>query len=257
MKQSLGPCPKCRRHVSAGADVCPFCGVSRRGLLVAAGALLVAPDAAFAQDPQPAYGAARPPEHIAVWDRVFADWRTLYALGGSAESWAKRAPGTSVSYRLDTVNGKVDIRTTLVEVGADAVSLKNEPGAVRRLSRKPYPLKLEKEEKQELEIDGKKFNCDVRSYKSGMKVWLTADIPGGVAKMAFPGETHEVVKLSEKIVAAGKERTCVVWCSTGASGGMETREWRAEGVPGLVVKWEETVGKQVTKLELTEIKEAK
>lgn len=279
MTAKMGPCPKCKRHVFVSEERCPFCGArwgsSASPFLSAAAAASiflggtnldaapkVPPPVMDASAPvqETKYGGPRPDRNVVTWDRVFGDWETGIGLGGVGEQWAKRKPGTTVTYSA----GGTKITATLdsVDDASAIVSLSTEFGkpvkkilTVKDALTKNATVKSEKAE--ELTIDGKKFSCTVKTYDGTGKtlnIWWCSDAPGGYAKIEFGAETLELVKLKETITVAGKKRDCSVWKTTLPAGTI--REWRTPEIPGGVAKWEEKLDSgATTTVEVTGVSE--
>ncbi len=257
--RKMDACPGCKRHVLASDGACPFCGatLTRRDFAVLASSILIGGTTLACDQDPPAveYGAPRAPEPAVTWDQVFVDWRATFGLSESLKSWASKKPGTSVLYAVALGTTRI----TLSEAAADSITITDEQGKARKITTKPsvdLAASLKKEEKQEVEVDARKFNCDVRTYevmKRTLKVWSSNDAPERLVKVEYGGETTELVALAEKLTVAGKEHSCYVWRSV--SGNVETRFWRADGVPGLTLKWQQKTPRGTATLEVREIKE--
>ncbi len=271
-KSPMGPCPRCRRHVLAAERTCPFCGLTRREVLIAVGALLVTADTSRAQE-QAKYGGARPTPDWAAWNHALAHWRVTVGLSPAVKSWSEHKVGTSVAYSVTIKRGadaarKSSVQATLDAVAADSVTLRVEADGAKPFPQQfqlkagvPKEFKVTDLGKEELAVDGKKFNCDVKSYDGNgiaFKVWHCADAPSGLVKVVQGGETTAIEKLDVQLTAAGKARPCTIWVTT--SGATEVREWQSKDVPGLMVKRVETVKDaagaviSVTTVEATAIK---
>ena len=286
MKKKLGPCPSCQRHVFVSDERCPFCGAAwtRRGFLSAAAVLIAAPIAdAFGMVQETKYGGPRELTERAlerswVWTRLGSNWRVEFALSRIAESWASHKAGTKVTYKSkgpQKIGKKDSITTTwtLRKITDKDVTLFSEPmesdkGEERTLSRStdlPAGTKVEEGSAETVEVDGKKFKCDVKTYTNGarvIKVWLCKDAPFGVVKTVYGQETGQLIKLSDELTVGGKKYSCALWETV--NGTLTIREWRSTDVPGLVVKYEEMTKSdpkqpaQVTlSVELTSVTEGK
>jgi hypothetical protein len=254
-----------------------------RGFLSAAAVLIAAPIAdAFGMVQETKYGGPREItdralERAWIWTRVAANWRVEFALSKVAESWASHKVGTKATYTAKSNSTgkekKITTTWTLKKVTEKDVTIFSDPlptdkGEERTLSRStdlPAGTKVEEGSAETVEVDGKKFKCDVKTYTNGarvIKVWLCKDAPFGVVKTVYGPETGQLLKLSDELTVGGKKYSCALWETV--NGTLTIREWRSTDVPGLVVKVEEMSKNdpkqpaQVTlSIELTSVTEGK
>lgn len=271
---NMGPCPSCGRHVFIEANRCPFCGLTRRGFLGAAAGMLFVPDLVAAIQ-ETKYGGPREADPRAletqwIWNRAYGDWRAGCGLNKSAESWASHKVGTIVAYSTNIQGpGKAKIGSTykLTKVTEKEVTLLSEvTGAAkpleRTLARKPADAKWEAVGNETLEIDGKKFECEIKAAKIGaqeVKVWFVKD---GWVKSVYGAETTQLLKHSEALTAGGKKYSCALWETI--NGAVTIREWRSTDVPGMLVRREEMIKRDpkaaaetTLTIELTSVAEGK
>ena len=276
----MGPCRCCGRHVRIDEHRCPFCGKTwLLGAAAAAGILLgspsiaaPAPDAkmeAWEQDQD--YGIERLPSENEVkaaawmWDSVLLDWKASLGLSDTSKSWAAFKPGTSVTFKVGDGKATVNLAFQLTKVTDKAVTVGLRLGRGADTEKElalggsiPSDAKVVSERKEEVELDGKKFSCTVKAYEwpgREITIWTCGDVKGGLVKIEQPKETTRLVK-TEELTIAGKKRSCAVWETV--YGETKITEWRAEGVPGLVVKRTDATKDKVTRtVEVVAINEQK
>jgi len=262
MNDALGPCPCCKRHVRLAEHRCPFCGKSWLLSAAAAASLLLGgtdaspapvPDLpSVAADQEQEYGVPRPVKPVEwawVWDRVTDSWKSQVGFTAGAKSWAGKKAGTTVTYSVTAITNVVDTEsfvltyrlTSLDDTHASIqVAGSNRINDKRRIALKaglPEEAKSADQGKETIEIDGKKVECAVKSHEwpgRELRTWTNAD--GAVVKVVSGDETSRLLR-SEELVVSGRKTTCAVWESK--VGDTTVTEWRADGVPGLVAKWEE------------------
>ncbi len=279
MSDALGPCRCCGRHVRIDEHRCPFCGKTwLLGAAAAAGIFLgspsiaaPAPDARMvASDQDQDYGVQRKASEnevkaaVWMWDNVILDWKAGLGLSDVPKSWAAFKPGTQVTYKITEGAATVNLAFRLSKVTEKAATVglwlgpDNQEKELVLGGAIPSDAKVVGERKEEVELDGKKYSCVVKSYEwpgREITIWTCGDVKGGLVKIEQPKETVRLVK-TEELTVAGKKRTCAVWETV--YGETKITEWRAEGVPGLVVKRTEATKDKVTRtLEVAAINEAK
>ncbi len=249
----MKPCDKCKRlHAE---PQCPFC-LTRRQMVIGAAAIVAAPLALKAQDPPaPAYGVARPPEPVDkaldLLDPTQEGWMEDVGLISAAKAWSSHAAKTRVTLLATHVVGKnpatkAPTIVTLVKAEKESVTIR-----VERQKQKPVerglPIatgitsdaKVTDLTKETIEIDGTKFECDVKSYEMvgrTFKVWSHKELPFGFAKVSSGDETMKLVKAKDSITVKAGTYDCSLWETTTPSG--TRRVWRSDKMPGLTVKSE-------------------
>jgi len=261
MSDALGPCPCCRRHVRLADHRCPFCGKAWLLSAAAAAALVLGSPAAHAVpaadapftpvQAAPEYGVERPvkaPEYAWVWDRVADPWLSQVGFFGNAASWGVHKKGASVTWQV-VIEEAGDIETfvlafrladhaddkaTIAITGTGRISDK------RTISLKPAlpdDAKSADAGSEAIEIDGKKVECSVKTHEwvgREARVWSSKEL--GIVRIVAGEETSNLVKSGVELTVGGKTYSCAQWETK--TGGTTVTEWRAVGVPGLVLKWE-------------------
>jgi hypothetical protein len=145
-------------------------------------------------------------------NREFGYWSTL-----KTGSWVK----LKMEVDVQGVKIVVEATHTLIETGADKVIVEQkttvtaagqaQPEKVEKeeilKDKEKEPIKIEKEGDEDVEVNGKKLACHwiegTQKETTKIKLWLSKEIPGGVAKGEVSGgEIPGVMKIS----AAGWEK---------------------------------------------------
>ena len=282
----MGPCPTCSRHVFLSEGACPFCGASwtltRRGFgiaAVAATAALLAPraDAAVKPSDQEAkYGIARPrpdpaAEQILIWDRLYGGWMTEFGLLSPGKNWSGRKPGTLVSFTGTSSGGagrpaSTAVAYRLAKRADSGVSIDIEFFGAKSVERTltcadgvAKDAKVTETGKETIDVDGRKVECDVKSYElpgRTFKICWNKDLPFGFARCSSGEETTTLLKSKETVEIASKKYECSTWETK--RGETTIKTWRCADFPGTVVRLEETVkGGATVKIEASSLTDGK
>jgi hypothetical protein len=246
---------------------------------VAATAALLAPKADAAvlpADQETKYGIARPrpdpaAEQILIWDRLYGGWMTEFGLLSPGKNWSGRKVGTLVSFTGSSGGGvgrpsSTAVTYRLAKKADTGVSLDIEFFGAKSVERTltcndgvAKDAKVTETGKESLTIDGKKFECEVKSYEvpgRTFKIWWNKDLPMGFAKAVSGEETTTLQKSKETVDVAGKKYDCSVWETK--RGDTTIKSWRCADFPGTVVRLEETVkGGGTVRIDATSLTDGK
>lgn len=287
--REMGPCPKCSRHVFLPEGGCPFCGaawtLSRRDFgiaAVAATAAIIAPAAdAHGRQEQAKYGVQRPEpppvkpprpdaeaEVALIWTPLMSNWMEEAGLLSHGKSWSAHKVGTVLALTA-TASGRPASFTATYRLAKrnDAVvnlevafpGVKPFERAVGCLDGIDKEAKVTNDGKETVEVDGKKFECDVKAYElpgKSFRVWWTKDAPLGFAKATAGDETTLLVKTAEKLEIGKKTFTCSLWETK--RGDRTIKTWRYADIPGGIAQSVESLkGVETSKIVATELTEGK